>query len=240
MTAVVTGGASGLGAATVERLTITGATAVAVDLRTGCDVTDDVASEAEMAAIVERHGPPRVLVTCAGVQEGRRVVRRDGSAVDLGWFRRSVEVNLVGAFNWVRLAAAQMAVLDPLDADGTRGVIVLTSSITAEDGVDGGVAYAAAKAGVAGMALPLARELAPYGIRAVAIEPGVFDTPMAATMPADYAESLLATVPHPPRLGGAGEFADLVLHVIANDMLNGCTIRLDGGLRMQPGRLRQP
>jgi len=257
LVAVVTGGASGLGRATVERLADLGARVAIVDLdRAGCDtaaaemgdravisvpadVTSAEGSVVAMERVVDLFGPPRILVCCAGIQEGRRVVRTRGP-VDLDWFRRSVEVNLVGAFNWIRLVASGAATLEPIDEDGSRGVIVTASSITAWDGIEGGVAYAAAKAGVAGMTLPLARELAPVGIRVMSIAPGPFDTPMVSTMPADYAAVLRATIPHPPRLGRPDEFASLVGHIVENDMLNGEVIRLDGGLRMSPGSLRNP
>jgi len=243
--AVVTGGASGLGAATARRLAAAGATVVIVD-RDGdgarrlaaelggvaieADVTDEAAADAA-AGVLDGVAPVRALVCCAGLQRGARVVGRSGS-VDLGWFRQAVEVNLVGTFNWVRVVAAHMVGSEPDSEHGGRGVIVTTSSITAFDGVDGGVAYAAAKAGVAGMTLPLARELAPHGIRVVSIAPGTFDTPMIATMPESYADELRARVPFPARFGRPEEFADLVATVVDNPYLNGEVIRIDGGLRM--------
>lgn len=250
--AIVTGGASGLGAAVAGMLIDRGARVAIVDRNEvaarsvsddlGCvsiaaDVSDSDSSEHAFEQIHDRLGIPTVLVCCAGIQRGRRVVR-NGGPVELEWFRESVEVNLIGAFNWVRLAASAMARNAPIDPDGSRGVIITTSSITAYDGVDGGVAYAAAKAGVAGMTLPLAREFAPLGIRVMSIAPGVFDTPMIATMPDTFAVALTDTIPHPPRMGAPAEFAALVGHIIDNPMLNGEVIRLDAGLRMTPGRLR--
>jgi len=250
--AIVTGGASGLGAGVARLLVDRGLGVAVVDrnevaaravadelgcLSVGADVSDESGSDRAFAQIIDRLGNPAVLVCCAGVQRGRRVVRNDGP-VDLSWFRESVEINLVGTFNWVRMAANAMSHNHPSNHDGSRGVIIMTSSITAFDGVDGGVAYAAAKAGVAGMTLPLARELAPLGVRVMSIAPGVFDTPMAATMPDEFAQALTASIPHPPRLGSPDEFALLVGHIIDNPLLNGEVIRLDGGLRMTPGRLR--
>jgi NAD(P)-dependent dehydrogenase (short-subunit alcohol dehydrogenase family) len=197
------------------------------------DVTDGEAAEGA-GDLLDGIGPIRALVCCAGLQRGARVIGR-GGCVDLGWFRQSVEVNLVGTFNWVRVAAERMAAAEP-DRDGGRGVIVTTSSITAWDGVDGGVAYAAAKAGVAGMTLPLARDLAPWGIRVVSIAPGTFATPMIDTMPGAYADRLRGQIPFPPRFGRPEEFAELVATILRTPYLNGEVIRLDGGLRMPPSR----
>lgn len=251
--AVVTGGASGLGAATARRLAgmgahvlvvdrdADGAPAVAAELGGTAlvtDVTDEAAADGARE-LLDSLAPVRVLVCCAGLQRGARVVGRNGS-VDLGWFRQSVEVNLIGTFNWVRVVAERMAANEPDPERGERGVIVTTSSITAWDGVDGGVAYAAAKAGVAGMTLPLARDLAPHGIRVVSIAPGTFDTPMVATMPESYADALRSQVPFPARFGRPEEFADLVATVVDLPYLNGEVIRIDGGLRMPPSRRDGP
>jgi len=249
--AVVTGAASGLGAATARRLAGLGARVLVVDrdadraralaeeiggVSLVADVADAAAAEGARG-LLDELAPVRALVCCAGLQSGARVVGRNGS-VDLEWFRRSVEVNLVGTFNWVRIVAERMATNEPDARDGERGVIITTSSIAAWDGVDGGVAYAAAKAGVAGMTLPLARDLAPLGIRVVSIAPGTFDTPMIGSMPEVYADELRAHVPFPQRFGRPEEFAELVATVIDSPYLNGEVIRLDGGLRMPPSRPR--
>ena len=246
---MVTGGASGLGAAVARRLASDGAEVAVVD-RDGegateiaasiggtafvVDVADETSSERAMREIVARFPPIRVLVCCAGIQHGARVLRKDGP-VGLDWFRSSVEVNLVGTFNWIRLVAWEMSRAEPSSPDAERGVIVTTSSIVAFDGVEGGVAYAAAKAGVAGMTLALARDLARHEIRVASIAPGTFDTPMIATMSGEYADQLRDSVVHPRRFGSPDEFGGLVAAVIANRYLNGEVIRLDGGLRMSPG-----
>jgi NAD(P)-dependent dehydrogenase (short-subunit alcohol dehydrogenase family) len=199
------------------------------------DVADAAGVERALAAAAEAHGPLRVLVTCAGIGAGRQTVRSSGPH-DLELFEKVVRVNLVGTFNCVRLAAWEMSRQEPLGDDGERGVIVTTSSIAAYDGVDGGVAYSASKAGVAGMTLPLARDLAGHGVRVVSIAPGSFATPMNASLPPSYGEALAAATPFPGRFGRPEEFADLVAHVVANPMLNGEVIRLDGGLRMAASR----
>lgn len=248
----VTGAASGLGAATAERLARGGAVVGALDVdaergaaladRIGgvfvaCDVASAASAEAAFTALRDAIGPPRVLASCAGIGAGRKVVGHSGPH-SLEAFERVVAVNLVGTFNVARLAAWEMRGQEPLGPDGERGVMVLTASIAATDGVDGGVAYSASKGGVAAMVLPLARDLAPWGIRTVSISPGSFATPMAATMPAAYAEHLAASTPFPPRFGQPEEFARLCEHVVTNPMLNGTDIRLDGGMRMAPSVLR--
>jgi NAD(P)-dependent dehydrogenase (short-subunit alcohol dehydrogenase family) len=234
--ALVTGGASGLGAATVRRLAAAGLDVVALDLRPGPGVVaGDVTHEADVQAAVDlatSRGTLRAVVTCAGVGAVGRTVGRDGP-LPLADFRRVVDVNLVGTFNALRLGAAAMAGNEP-DADGQRGVVVLTASIAAFDGQVGQIAYAASKGGVVGMVLPAARDLARLGIRVVAIAPGTFDTPLLAGLPAAARESLAAAVPNPTRLGHPDEYAALAWHVIENGMLNGETIRLDGALRMAP------
>ena len=239
--AIVTGGASGLGLATARMLTAAGAHVAALDLRPGnepgvlaiaCDVSDGVSAEAAIAQAAAAHGPARVLINCAGVVAGARIVGRDGPA-PLDGFARVVGVNLIGTFNLMRLMAADAAALPPLDG-GERGVIVNTASIAAYDGQIGQAAYAASKAGVVGLTLPAARELAQFGIRVCTIAPGLFETPMMATLPQAVQDSLGAGVPFPSRLGRPDEFARLVLAIIANPMLNGETIRLDGAFRMPP------
>lgn len=251
-TAIVTGGASGLGAATVERLAASGATVAVLDRDGGaaravadrvggvgltCDVTDGPGAEAAVDQVVDRLGPVRVLVCCAGIGDSKRVVGRAGPH-PLDLFERVVAVNLTGTFNLVRLVAQHAAGLDPVEDDGERAVLITTASIAATDGVDGGVAYAASKGGVAAMTLALARDLAPHAIRAVSLSPGSFTTPMTDGMPPRYVEQLADETPFPPRFGQPSEFAALVEHVIVNPFLNGTDIRLDGGLRMRASRLR--
>ncbi len=247
--ALVTGGASGLGAATVRALVEAGGRAVIVD-RAGSPGEEvarahgaavrfaaaDVTSEAEVAAAiaraVEAFGGLHVAVNCAGVGMAMRTVTREGP-MPLDLFRKVVEVNLIGTFNVIRLAAAEMARNAPT-ADGERGVIVNTASAAAFDGQIGQAGYAASKAGVVGMTLPIARDLASLGIRVVTIAPGTFDTPMLAMLPEPQRQALAAHVPFPPRLGRPAEYAALVRHVVENTYLNGETIRLDGALRMPP------
>lgn len=244
--ALVTGAASGLGRATATALAEAGAKVVLVDLdaeavagaaaaiggrRFALDVADAAAVEAAMPEI-EALGSLRVLVNCAGVAPAGKIVGRDGP-MPLAAFEQAVRVNLIGTFNLMRLAAAAMARLEPM-ADGERGVIVNTSSIAAFEGQIGQAAYAASKGGVASLTLPAARELAAQGIRVMAIAPGLFGTPMLLGMPEKVQESLAATVPFPARFGRPEEYAALVLHILANPMLNGSVLRLDGALRMAP------
>jgi len=246
---IVTGAASGLGAATALALTAGGARVLLVDrdaergealaAKLGADAAfcaTDVTSEADAATAVqtacERFGGLRGLVNCAGVAMSERVLGRTG-VHELETFMRVLRVNLGGTFNMTRLAAAAMAQGEP-DAGGERGVVVCTASVAAFDGQIGQAAYAASKGGVAAMTLPLARELAAQGIRVVSIAPGVFDTPMLAGMRPEVRESLAAAVPFPPRLGRPEEYAALVVAIVENSMINGETIRLDGALRMAP------
>jgi NAD(P)-dependent dehydrogenase (short-subunit alcohol dehydrogenase family) len=247
LSAVVTGGASGLGAATVRRLAESGARVVAVDHNSarGKKLADecgpevvfhpgDITDETDIAAAVEQAsalGPLRVAVNCAGISHGARLIERDGTPHDLAAFRRVIDVNVVGTFNVVRLAASAMSRLEPL-GDGQRGVIVNVSSASAFESWSGTTAYAVSKAAIAGMSLPAARDLAPLGIRVVAIAPGIFETPMFEGLP--RAEERLSTVPFPKRSGSPqNEFAALVEHIVTNDYLNGETIRLDGAARFQ-------
>jgi len=243
---LVTGGASGLGRAVAEHLVAAGGRVVIADIAEtgaetasalGCrfvrtDVADEAAGRAAVATALEAYGGLDGLVTCAGIVAGARVLGRNGPH-DLDAFARTVRVNLVGTFNMVRLAAEAMAAREP-DPDGSRGVVVTTSSIAAFDGQVGQAAYAASKGGVASLTLPLARDLAAHGIRVVSVAPGIFETPMMAGLPAEVQEALGRSVPFPPRLGRPSEFASLVAHIIANPMLNGEVIRLDGALRMAP------
>ncbi len=245
--AIVTGGASGLGAATAQALIAAGARVTLADVNAAaveaaaarmgavgvaCDVSDADSAERAFAAARAANGPVRVLVNCAGIGTAGRIVGRDGPLA-LGAYDKVIRVNLVGTFNMLRLAAAEMSVLDPLE-DGERGVIVNTASVAAYDGQVGQAAYASSKAGVVGLTLPAARELARFGVRVVTIAPGLFMTPMMAALPRDIQTSLGESVPFPPRLGTPEEYAALALHIVANRMLNGETIRLDGALRMAP------
>jgi NAD(P)-dependent dehydrogenase (short-subunit alcohol dehydrogenase family) len=245
--ALVTGGASGLGAATAQRLARAGCRVAVLDIDLaaaeasalriggigiGCDVAEAASAEAAVAKARDAHGPARLLVNCAGVGTAGRIVGRDGP-MPLAAFERVIRINLIGSFNLLRLAAADMATLAALD-DGERGVIVNTASIAAYEGQVGQAAYASSKAGVIGMTLPAARELARVGVRVVTIAPGLFHTPMVEGLPAEIQRSLAEGVPFPQRLGGAEEFAALVEHIAINRYLNGETIRLDGALRMPP------
>jgi NAD(P)-dependent dehydrogenase (short-subunit alcohol dehydrogenase family) len=246
---LVTGGASGLGEATVRRLVAAGARAAIVDqnadkgraLEAALDgkarfVQADVTNAEQVAAAVEAAsalGPLRVAVSCAGVGWAARTVGKDGTPHDLDLFKTVVGINLIGTFNVLRLAAAAMSKLPPLD-DGERGVIVNTASVAAYDGQIGQVAYAASKAGVVGLTLPAARDLAAVGVRVLTIAPGTFDTPMLAMLPEPARQALAAGIPFPRRLGHPDDFAALVEHLARNPYLNGEVIRLDGALRMPP------
>jgi NAD(P)-dependent dehydrogenase (short-subunit alcohol dehydrogenase family) len=242
---VVSGGGSGLGAATAERLSRAGCRVAVLDIvaaaaeasaaRVGgvgiaCDVADASGAETAMTAARTAHGPARLLVNCAGVGTAGRIVSREGP-MQLAAFERVIRVNLIGSFNMLRLAAADMAALDPLD-EGERGVIINTASIAAYEGQVGQAAYAASKAGVIGMTLPAAREFARSGIRVATIAPGLFATPMVAGLPPEVQKSLGDSIPFPQRLGQPEEFAALVEHIATNRFINGETIRLDGALRM--------
>ena len=196
------------------------------------DVTDETSGKGAVAAALDAFGGVQGLVNCAGIVHGEKVVGKDGPHT-LAGFARAIGINLIGTFNLVRLAADAMAKNAP-NAGGERGVIVNTASVAAFDGQIGQAAYSASKAGVAGMTLPIARELARYGIRVMAIAPGIFETPMVAGLAADVQESLGRMVPFPPRLGKPAEFASLVRQIIENPMLNGEVIRLDGAIRMAP------
>jgi NAD(P)-dependent dehydrogenase (short-subunit alcohol dehydrogenase family) len=247
--ALVTGGASGLGAATVEQLHAGGARVVIADLdvargealaaRLGerarfvkCNVASADEGQAAVQAAVSAFGGLQVLVNCAGVGTPAKMLGKDGP-LKLEVFDRIIQINLVGSFNMMRLAAAAMATNTP-NADGERGLLVNTASVAAFDGQIGQPAYAASKAGVVGMTLPIARELARSGIRCVTIAPGLFETPMMAALPEEARISLGASVPFPSRLGRPAEFAQMVGAIVENPMLNGETIRLDGALRMAP------
>jgi len=245
--ALVTGGGSGLGAATAEALAAAGARVVVMDLRTeaaaavaerigGVAAAGDVADPAAVGAALDAAaalGPIRLAVSCAGIAPPARVVGRDGPH-DLALFERVIRVNLIGSFNVLRLAAERMQATEPTAPDGERGLIVNTASIAAFEGQFGQCAYAASKAGVVGLALPAARELARSGIRVMTIAPGLMETPMLAGLPDPAREALLKLPLFPRRLGAGEDFARLVLSIAANPMLNGEVIRLDGGLRLPP------
>jgi NAD(P)-dependent dehydrogenase (short-subunit alcohol dehydrogenase family) len=249
-TFVVTGGASGLGAATARMIVGAGGRAVIADLKDAegealarelgsgsrfvrTDVTDESSAKAAIAAATDDAARPlRGCINCAGIVYGEKVVGKEGPHA-LATFARAVNINLIGSFNMTRLAAEAMSKIAP-NADGERGVVVFTASVAAFDGQIGQAAYSASKAGLVGMTLPLARELARYGIRVMSIAPGVFETPMVGQIPPDIAEALGKSVPFPPRLGRPPEFASLVRQIIENPMLNGEVIRLDGAIRMAP------
>lgn len=246
--AIVTGGASGLGAATVRRLGEAGAKVVIADLNeaageslareiNGAFVRVDVTSEAEVTACVAaatEMAPLRALVNCAGIGSVGRTIDRDGAAHDLAYFQQVVGVNLVGTFNCIRLAAAAMAKTAPVDESGSRGAIVNTASVAAFDGQIGQAAYSASKGGVVGMTLPIARDLSAVGIRVNTIAPGIIDTPMLAGLSEPARESLGNQVLFPKRLGQPREYAELALVLLTHDYMNGETIRMDGGIRMAP------
>lgn len=199
----------------------------------GCDVADADSAETAIAAARAAHGPARILVNCAGIAPAGRIVGRKG-AMALADFARVININLVGSFNMLRLAAADMIGLDPLGDSGERGIVINTASIAAFEGQIGQSAYAASKGGVASLTLPAAREFARHGVRVLAIAPGVFGTPMVSGMPAEVQDALVAKTLFPKRLGLPEEYAALALHLIENPMLNGTTIRIDGAMRMEP------
>jgi NAD(P)-dependent dehydrogenase (short-subunit alcohol dehydrogenase family) len=248
VSAIISGGGSGLGAATARALAAGGAKVALLDVNLDaanavaaeiggiavkCDVTSAESAQAAIATAAAAHGPARIAVNCAGIAPPAKIVGRDGPH-DLDLFRKVIEVNLIGTFNMLRLAAAGMQGLEPVTADGERGVIINTASVAAFDGQIGQAAYGASKGGVHALTLPAARELARSGIRVVTIAPGIFLTPMMLGLPQDAQDSLGKQVPFPSRLGKPEEYASLALHIIANSMINGETIRLDGAIRMAP------
>jgi NAD(P)-dependent dehydrogenase (short-subunit alcohol dehydrogenase family) len=246
--AVVTGGGSGLGAATARLLASKGAKVAVLDvnqdgidgvakeiggLAIKCDVTDEASIRSSLAEAKAAHGAARIVVNCAGVATGERIVGREGPA-DIARFRKVIEINLIGSFAMLNLAANDMATEEPVTADGERGVIINTASVAAFDGQIGQGAYSASKGGVVGMTLPAARELAKFGIRVMTIAPGLLETPMLTGMPQQVYDSLVATTLFPKRLGKPEEYAAMALHICENSLLNGETIRLDGAVRLAP------
>ena len=245
--AIGTGGASGLGAATAAMLAGAGAKVACLDVnldgaravadRIGgcavrCDVTDGEQAAAALAQARDQHGAARILINCAGVGPAKRIVGRDGP-MPLADFERVIAINLIGTFNMMRLAAADMQNLSPL-ADEERGVIISSASVAAFEGQIGQAAYSASKGGVAALTMPAAREFAQFGIRVNAIAPGLFHTPMLMALPEEAKKSLAAAVPFPKLLGRPDQFASLARHIIENTYINGEVIRLDGALRMAP------
>ena len=245
--AIVTGAASGLGAETAAALAKAGAKVVLLDvnldaaekmaakigaLAIRCDVTSADDAVKALAEAKAKHGPARILVNCAGVGPAKQIVGRDGP-MPLADFEKVIAINLVGTFNMMRLVAADMQALEPM-TNGERGVIVSTASVAAYEGQIGQTAYAASKGGVAALTIPAARELAQFGIRVMAIAPGIFGTPMLRALPQAAQDSLGASVPFPKRLGEPREFAELVMTIVRNGYLNGEVIRIDGALRMAP------
>ena len=246
--ALVTGGGSGLGEATARELARLGARVAVLDvnldnarrvaddiggLALQCDVTSADSVQAAIEAAAAAHGPARILMQIAGIGTAKRVIGKDGSPAPLEDFAHVVNVNLIGSYNVARLFAAACARTEPM-ADGERGVIVFTASVAAFDGQVGQQAYSASKGGVVGMTLPMARDLAQYGIRVCTIAPGLFATPLMKTLPDAVQASLAASIPFPSRLGKPDEFAELACHIVHNDHLNGEVIRLDGALRLAP------
>lgn len=245
--AIVTGGASGLGAATARALAAAGAKVSIFDVNDKaaaevandiggiamtCDVADATSAEAAIKKASAVQGPARILINCAGVGPAKRIVGRDGP-MPLADYERVIRINLIGTFNMMRLAATAMQPLEAF-ANGERGVIISTSSVAAYEGQIGQAAYASSKGGVAALTIPAAREFAQFGVRVMAIAPGIFGTPMLRALPQEAQDSLGASVPFPKRLGSPNEFAALVMHILANSYLNGEVIRLDGALRMAP------
>lgn len=245
--AIVTGAASGLGAATARALAAAGAKVALLDLNTdaagaladeiggvtiSCDVASATSAETAVAEARDKNGPARILVCCAGIAPPKKIVGRNGPQ-ELEAFAKIININLIGSFNMMRLAAADMLALDTLDT-GERGIVINTASIAAFEGQIGQAAYAASKGGVASMTLPAAREFASKGVRVLAIAPGIFGTPMLFGLPDEVQETLGASVPFPSRLGDPAEYAKLAMHMIDNVMMNGEVVRLDGALRMQP------
>lgn len=246
--AIVTGGGSGMGAEVARQLAKAGAKVTVLDINKAnaekiaqeigglgleCDVTSEASVKDAFNAAKAKHGAARILINCAGIAPGARVVGKEGPH-DLALFSKVINVNLVGSFNALRIAADDMTRLDPVNDDGERGVIINTASVAAFEGQIGQAAYSASKGGVVGMTLPAARELAKFGIRVNTVAPGLIETPMLGGMSKEVQDSLIATTVFPKRLGKPSEFAKLALHICENAMINGETIRLDGAVRLAP------
>jgi NAD(P)-dependent dehydrogenase (short-subunit alcohol dehydrogenase family) len=245
--AVVTGGGSGIGAATARHLAALGAKVTVLDVNQAnaeavakeigglaqlCDVTDAESATKALAAAKDKHGAARLVVNCAGIATGSRVLGREGPH-DLGLFRRVIEINLIGSFNILRLAAADMQGLEEME-EGERGCIINTASVAAYEGQIGQAAYSASKGGIVGLTLPAARELAKFGIRVVTMAPGLIETPLFANLDASAVQSLVASTLFPHRLGKPEELAKLIQHIAENVLINGETIRIDGAIRLAP------
>ncbi len=248
LSAIVTGGGSGMGAEVARHLAKGGAKVAVLDINKAnvesvakeiggialeCDVSNEASAKAAIDAVKQAHGAPRILMNCAGIAPAARIVGKEGPH-DLAFFSKIINVNLIGTFNMLRLAAAEMSVLEPVNDTGERGVIINTASVAAYEGQIGQAGYAASKGGVVGMTLPAARELARFGVRVVTIAPGLIGTPMLLNMPQEVQDSLISTALFPKRLGLPEEFAKLALHIVDNAMINGETIRLDGAVRLAP------
>jgi NAD(P)-dependent dehydrogenase (short-subunit alcohol dehydrogenase family) len=246
--AVVTGGGSGLGEAVARELARQGARVAVLDINAAnaarvageigglacaCDITDTASVSAALDSAEAAHGTARMVMNIAGIGTAKRVVGKDGNPAPLEDFERVVRINLVGTYNVVRLTAARLLKLAPLE-DGERGVMLMTASVAAYDGQVGQEAYAASKGGIVSMTLPLARDLAQHGIRVCSVAPGLFATPLMQQLPPEVQQSLAASIPFPRRLGAPAEFASLAAHIVTNGHLNGEVIRLDGALRMAP------
>lgn len=244
----MTGGASGLGAEVVRQLARAGARVTILDINldlaqtlaqevgahaVACDITSSDSVQQALQSASAVHGPARILINCAGIGGAKRLVGKDGQAMPLDDFSRIINVNLIGTFNMIRLTAAGMIAQEAM-ADGERGVIINTASVAAYDGQIGQAAYAASKGGLTSLTLPLARDLAQFGVRVMTIAPGLFLTPLLYQLPEEVQQSLAASIPFPKRLGKAEEFAQLALHIVGNLSLNGEVIRLDGALRLPP------
>jgi len=249
--ALISGGGSGMGAETAKVLSEAGVKVALLDMNLEaaqkiadeignnaiaiqCDVSDGPSTEAAVAKAREANGPARILVNCAGIAPPKKVIDKEGNPVGLDFYAKVIGVNLIGIYNVMRLAAADMMKLDPVTDAGERGVVINTASIAAFDGQIGQTAYGSSKAGVVGLTLPAAREFAPFGVRVMCVCPGIIGTPMLLGLPENVQEALAKMIPFPSRLGYPSEYSSLILHIIDNELLNGEVIRLDGAIRMAP------